>query len=73
MPVAANKIRVIKREERLRRQEREEPQGEGPAEQSPVRERAGERGAVDVVKGWVDELRRRRERVTGSLTRLLGR
>jgi hypothetical protein len=72
MPSADNKIRVIKRQERLRRQEREEPEGGGPAEQAPVQQRASERGAVNVVKGWVDELRRRKERVTGSLTRLLG-
>ena len=73
MSTADNKVRVIKREERLRRQERVEPQGAGPAEQAPVQQQAGERGAVNVVNGWVDELRRRKERVTGSLTRLLGR
>lgn len=64
MPVADNKVRVIKREERLRRQELEEPLGDEPAELAPVQHQAGERGAVNVVKGWVDEVRRRKERVT---------
>jgi hypothetical protein len=69
VPRADKKIRVIKREERLRQQQTEEAHAVEPAESRDEQTDVNEREVVPVIKGWIEELRRQKDRAWASIGR----
>jgi hypothetical protein len=67
VPRADKKIRVIKREERLRQQQTGEARAVEPAESRDEQTDVDEREVVPVIKGWIEELRRQKDRAWASI------